>query len=106
MQKPSVHNSALIRLTTLIAGIMLIVVVTLASIELYRVLNPQHYYYGNPMPLEEIGELNNGAYCVALDPYSRMCFSTEAEMMAFSDKRQEVQQANVAVTVNATPSTP
>jgi hypothetical protein len=94
------------RLIIRFLGIVFIVVVTLAGVELYRVLNPQLYYYGYPMPLEEISELNNGAYCVALDSHNQMCFSTESEMMAFSDRRQEVQRTDAAVTSNPTPPTP
>jgi hypothetical protein len=92
----SIRSSAQARLAIRIVAVALIVVITLAGVEVYRILNPQHYYYGYPMPIEEIGNLNNGSYCVALDPYNRMCFSTEAEMMDYSNRRMELREAVTA----------
>jgi hypothetical protein len=104
MQKHIADNSMLMRRVFRVLIIALTVVVTLAGVELYRILNPQHYYYGYPMPIEEIGELNNGAYCVALDPYNRMCFSTEAEMMDYSNRRHEIGEEIATRTLLASPA--
>ena len=106
MQKFSPHVSLHVRIFTRIFGVVLIILLTLAISELHRILNPQHYYYGYPMSQEDIGKLNNGSYCVALDPYNRLCLSTEDEMMAFSEIRSGVKQAIVSITSNPTSSTP
>lgn len=106
MEKLSPHASLRMRIFTRIFGVVLNILLTLAISELHRILDPQHYYYGYPMSPEDIGRLNNGLYCVALDPYNRECFSTEDEMMAFSEMRSDVKQALASMTANPASSNP
>jgi hypothetical protein len=106
MLKLSPQASQRVRIVTRILIAVLITLLTLAISELNRILNPQHYYYGYPMSPEDIGRLNNGLYCVALDPYNRECFSTEDEMMAFSEMRSDVKQALASMTANPASSNP
>lgn len=106
MQKLSPQARLRMRIFAQIFSVVLIILLTLAISELHRILNPQHYYYGYPMSQEDIGRLNNGSYCVALDPYNRLCFSTEEEMMEFSEMRSDVKQAVASITANPTSSTP
>jgi hypothetical protein len=73
-------------------GVVLAVTAGLALLEMYRLSNPQHYYYGVAMPIEEIGALNQGAYCYGLNPYTRLCFSTAAELDAFTAAARAVER--------------